>query len=227
VTSRVLTEGGREGGPAVTLRGFRACESGLGSATEQGMAAGLSDPSVRLIAGCVRGDREAFARLYELHASLVYTFALRLLHDRAEAEELVQDVFVQAWRQAATYREDRGTPAAWLLMITRSRGIDKLRSRRKRVETLQLMDAVERMPDLAAGDSGPSRAETKVTLGGALLELPPAQREVLELAYFEGLTQSEIAARLGEPLGTVKTRMRGGLERLRGLLAARTAAGHA
>jgi RNA polymerase sigma-70 factor (ECF subfamily) len=184
------------------------------------------DASVRLLGEIARGDRDAFARFYDLHATLVHTFALRILRERGEAEEVVQDVFVQVWRQAETYRADRGTPEAWLITLTRSRGIDKLRSRRRRDEMARPVDNPDRLPTSAVAESAAGQAEARATLGGALAELPAAQRSVLELAYFDGLTQSEIAARLGEPLGTVKTRMRSGLERLRGALTAgRQAAG--
>src|SRR5262245_48608940 len=181
------------------------------------LAPGLS---VRLLGEIARGDRDAFARFYDLHATLVHTFALRILRERSEAEEVVQDVFVQVWRQAGAYRTDRGTPEAWLITLTRSRGIDKLRSRRRRDEMLRPADNPDRLTEPAVAESVAGPAEARATLSGALADLPAAQRSVLELAYFDGLTQSEIAARLGEPLGTVKTRMRTGLERLRGALAA-------
>jgi RNA polymerase sigma-70 factor (ECF subfamily) len=188
------------------------------------MGAAVPDPSVRLIAEIARGDRDAFARFYDLHARLVHTFARRLLREPGEAEEVVQDVFVQVWRQAESYRADRGTPEAWLLTMTRSRGIDKLRSRRRRDEMVRSVENPDRLPEPAVDASAAGSAEARATLGGVLADLPAAQRDVLELAYFDGLTQSEIAARLGEPLGTVKTRIRTGLERLRGLLAARSGA---
>jgi RNA polymerase sigma-70 factor (ECF subfamily) len=189
------------------------------------MAPGAPASSPALVGGMARGDRDAFARFYDLHASLVFTFALRLLRDRAEAEEVTQDVFLQAWRQAGEYREERGTPEAWLLTMVRSRGIDKLRSRRRRHEVVPIVDD----PEGAGGGAVASEAaasEARVLAAGALAELSAPQREVLELAYFDGLTQTEIAARLGQPLGTVKTRMRSGLERLRAFLGAPpTAAG--
>ena len=180
------------------------------------------DVSVRLLGDIARGDRDAFARFYDLHAALVHTFALRVLREPAEAEEVVQDVFVQVWRQAETYSRDRGTPEAWLITMARSRGIDKLRSRRRRNEMVRPAENPDRLPEPVALESASGPAEARATLGGALAELPAAQRSVLELAYFDGLTQSEIAAKLGEPLGTVKTRMRSGLERLRGMLAGRS-----
>ena len=191
------------------------------------MDAAAPDASVWLLGEIARGDRDAFARFYDLHAPLVHTFALRILRERGEAEEVVQDVFVQVWRQAETYSTDRGTPEAWLITMTRSRGIDKLRSRRRRDEMVRPVEDPDRLPEPAVQASAVGRAEARATLGGALGELPAAQRSVLELAYFDGLTQSEIAARLGEPLGTVKTRMRSGLERLRGILATRSGAGRA
>jgi RNA polymerase sigma-70 factor, ECF subfamily len=184
-------------------------------------------PSVRLLAEIARGDHDAFASFYDLHAARVHTLALRILRERGEAEEVVQDVFVQVWRQAETYRIDRGTPEAWLITMTRSRSIDKLRSRRRREEMVRPVESPERLPGPVALESVSGPAEARATLGGALADLPAVQRSVLELAYFDGLTQSEIAARLGEPLGTVKTRMRSGLERLRGILAARSGAGRA
>jgi RNA polymerase sigma-70 factor (ECF subfamily) len=186
------------------------------------MGTGAPDMSVRLLGDIVRGDRDAFARFYDLHATLVHTFALRLLRERGEAEEVVQDVFLQVWRQAETYRSDRGTPEAWLITMTRSRAIDKLRSRRRRDEMVRLVENPDRLPEPAVPEGASGRVEARATLGGALADLPGAQRDVLELAYFDGLTQSEIARRLGEPLGTVKTRMRSGLERLRGVLAGRS-----
>jgi RNA polymerase sigma-70 factor, ECF subfamily len=188
------------------------------------MRAGVPDPSVRLITEIARGDRDAFARFYDLHAVLVHTFALRLLRERGEAEEVVQDVFVQVWRQAESYSAERGTPEAWLITMTRSRGIDKLRSRRRRGEMVRPAESPDRLSEPVVLESASGPAEARATLGGALSDLPATQRSVLELAYFDGLTQSEIATRLGEPLGTVKTRMRSGLERLRGVLSARSGA---
>jgi RNA polymerase sigma-70 factor (ECF subfamily) len=188
------------------------------------MSTGSPEESIRLLGEIAQGDRDAFARFYDLHAALVHTFALRILRERNEAEEVVQDVFVQVWRQAGAYSPDRGTPEAWLITLTRSRGIDKLRFRRRRDEMVRSADDPDRLPEPAVPDRAAGQAEARATLGGVLADLPEAQRSVLELAYFDGLTQSEIAARLGEPLGTVKTRMRSGLERLRGALAARSRA---
>lgn len=184
------------------------------------MAAELRDDPAVLVLQIARGDRQAFGRFYDRYGSLVFTFAMRLLRVRSEAEDLLQEVFLQAWRQAATYSPERGSPEAWLVTITRSRAIDKLRSMRKREKSIARTDTVEGTEIGARVESGAAQSEAKLVVQDALAGLPEAQRRVLELAYFDGLTQSEIAARLGEPLGTVKTRMRAGLERLRGLLAA-------
>ena len=107
------------------------------------------DVSVRLLGEIARGDRDAFGRFYDRHATLVHTFALRILRERGEAEEVVQDVFLQVWRQADTYSADRGTPEAWLITMTRSRGMDKLRSRRRRNEMVRPADDPDRLPEPA------------------------------------------------------------------------------
>jgi RNA polymerase sigma-70 factor, ECF subfamily len=184
------------------------------------MPADLPDNPILLLQQIASRDRDAFRRFYDRYATLAFTFALRLLGSQSDAEDLVQEVFLQVWRQAQTYSAERGSPEAWLITITRSRAIDKLRSRRRR-------DMVTLSPDEPLRGTGgaqmehPTQAsEAKLTVQGVLARLPEAQRLVLELAYFDGLTQSEIAARVGEPLGTVKTRMRAGLERLRGFLGA-------
>lgn len=167
------------------------------------------------------GDPAAFAALYDRHVRPVYSVALRILGDESDAEDLVQDVFAQVWRRSASYEAARGTVAAWLLTITRSRAIDRLRARRARpehaatadVSALEMVPSPDPGPDdevLAGEDAGKVRA--------ALARLPLLQRLALELAYFEGLTQSEIAQRLEEPIGTVKTRMRTGLLKLRDVL---------
>lgn len=180
---------------------------------------------VNLVRRIARGDREAFARLYDRYASLVFTFATRLLRSRSDAEDLLQEVFVQVWRQAESYAEDRGSPEAWLITITRSRAIDRLRSTRRREMSAVSLDEVKEAETGLSGDSVRTNTEARLMVRGPLARLPEAQRRALELAYFDGLTQTEIAARLGEPLGTVKTRIRDGLERLRGLLGGRPAEG--
>jgi RNA polymerase sigma-70 factor (ECF subfamily) len=143
----------------------------------------------------------------------------RVLRDPGASEEVLQEVFWQIWREAAQYDPRRGSPEAWLFMRAKTRAIDKLRSirRRERTFVLPLDEGVARAAAGGTGSAG-GGAEDRGVIQTALAQLPAAQRQVIELAFFEGLTQSEISARLGEPLGTVKTRARLGLERLRGVL---------
>lgn len=184
------------------------------------MAADLPDNPIALLQHIASGDPEAFRRFYDRYASLAFTFALRLLGSRSEAEDLLQEVFLQVWRQAQSYSPERGSPEAWLITMTRSRAIDKLRSLRRREMSPLAPDEPPRVEGGRPAEPPTQGSEAKLTVQGVLTKLPETQRIVLELAYFDGLTQSEIAARLGEPLGTVKTRMRAGLERLRGFLEA-------
>jgi RNA polymerase sigma-70 factor (ECF subfamily) len=163
-----------------------------------------------------RGDHAAFAELYDRQARLVYSLALRILQERVDAEDVVQEVFAQVWAQAGRYDASRGAVAAWILMLARSRAIDRLRARRARPETAAAADHAESVVDLAAAqDVELLSAEQVARLQRALAELPEAQRTALELAYYEGLTHAEVAARLAEPLGTVKTRIRQAVIKLR------------
>jgi RNA polymerase sigma-70 factor (ECF subfamily) len=168
------------------------------------------------------GDGDAAARLYDRHARAVYSLVLRILNDEGDAEDVVQEVFAQAWRQAARYDASRGAVGAWLLMMARSRAIDKLRSVRARPGSRGVDDpaAIDDMPaPLRDAPSAIIAAENARLVQRALAELPLLQRLVIELAYYEGLTQREIADRLEQPLGTIKSRLRLGLLRLRDALA--------
>lgn len=182
-------------------------------------ARGPSEEPAALIARIARGDREAFSRFYDAFAGAAFGLIRRMLRDPAAAEEVLQDVFFQIWREAAQYDPRRGSPEAWVVMRAKTRAIDKLRSIRRRDKTFvaPVDEAAARQNDPAAPNPAVA-AEERGLVQSALAQLPPAQRRVIELAFFEGLTQTEIAARLGEPLGTVKTRARLGLERLRGIL---------
>ncbi|HYR29236.1 MAG TPA: sigma-70 family RNA polymerase sigma factor [Thermoanaerobaculia bacterium] len=183
-----------------------------------------SVPTAALRPAVARGDVSAFEALYDRHASTVYAVLLRILCNADDAQEVLQETFVKAWTSAKMFDAVRGSEVAWLISIARSRGIDRLRSRKVRVER---EDEAGReiavrgaFVDRSTGADHAIQAEERVAVRGALAELPEAQRVALELAYFEGLSQSEIAARLGEPLGTIKTRMQLGMRKLRDRLQA-------
>lgn len=169
-----------------------------------------------LIRRMAAGDREAFGSFYDRYASLVYPLIVRIVRDRSDAADVLQDVFWEAWQSAASYDPGRGTPEAWMITRARARAIDRVRAVRRRGETFvaPVDEAVAAAPDAVGGDAA-ERAEDRGIVQGALRQLSLAQREVIELAYYAGLTQTEIAERLKQPLGTVKTRIRLGLERLR------------
>lgn len=167
-----------------------------------------------------RGDERALAELYDRYARLVYSLALRILQDCGDAEDVVQEVFAQAWRQASRYDIQRGTVAAWLLTRARSRALDRLRARRARPDLAGTsLHAVEIADSAGAADLQLVSAEQVARVREALAELPVSQRAALELAYYEGLSHAEIAARLDQPLGTIKTRIRLAMMKLRESLA--------
>jgi RNA polymerase sigma-70 factor (ECF subfamily) len=155
------------------------------------------------------GDDSGLAELYDRYAPLVTGLALRIVGDPADAQDVLQVVFLQAWRQADRYDTSRGAPEAWLCTITRTRALDQLRRRIGRKERPEATS----LPHMAT----PATVE-RLAVQRALSELSPTQRHALELAYYEGLSQSEIATRLGEPLGTIKTRIRRGMAVLRSAL---------
>lgn len=180
-------------------------------------AAGADRAAVDRVA---RGDHDALAELYDRHGRLIYSLAVRIVRDQGEAEDIVQEVFAQVWRQAARYRESRGNVVAWMLNVTRSRAIDRLRRRASRPQDAGGEAAVAEIADGApAVDQQLAWAGRAVQIRRALEELPALQRIAIELAFYEGLTHTEVAERLELPLGTIKTRIRQGLLQLRDRLA--------
>ena len=169
-----------------------------------------------LVQRVAQGDRNAFLALYDRHVARVYALAARMLGDRASAEEVTQDSFLKVWTRARAFTPSRGTLLSWLLTITRNNALDRIRleSRRPAVSEASLLDLEDGRPGLQAPGSGSEEARWR-TLRFALAELPDGQRQVIELAYYHGLTHSQMAEVLGLPLGTVKTRIRLGMERLR------------
>ena len=173
---------------------------------------------VELLKAIVARDEVALAQLYDRYRVILFGLLMRILNNREEAEDVLQEVFLQVWRKAEDFDEDRGRPFTWLVTLARSRGIDRLRTlgARERVAEASAREAPEEVSD-AATDA--FKSEQRGIVSDALAKLPDEQKRPLMLAYFDGLTQSEIATHLGAPLGTVKTRMRTGLIRLRELLA--------
>lgn len=163
-------------------------------------------------------DEAALAQLYDRYRLILFGLLMRILNNREEAEDVLQEVFLEVWRKAEDFDENRGRPFTWLVTLARSRGIDRLRTlaARDRVAEAGARAAAEEFSD-AATDA--FKSEQRGLINQALAQLPDEQKRPLMLAYFDGLTQSEIATRLGAPLGTVKTRMRTGLMNLREALA--------
>ena len=177
----------------------------------------LSDAD--LIGRAADGDARALEVLYDRYSRVVFSFGLRIVGDPQLAEELLQEVFFRAWQQGGSFRSNKGSFITWLLSITHNMAIDEVRKRRRRPQKADSEDPESVLA--AVPDSGPD-VEDEVWLGalrdtieGAMASLPPAQRQAIEMAYFRGLTQREIAEQLGEPLGTIKTRMRLGMQKLR------------
>jgi len=170
----------------------------------------------RLIASVAAGNQSALGELYDKSSRVAFGLVLRVVSDPAVAEEVTLDVYAQVWRQASAYDSSRGTPLAWLLTIARTRAIDRLRSgkqERQRSEPLEFAENIKS----PTGDPEQYSvlSEQQEMVRQAMAELSAEQREVIELAYYQGMSQSEIATTLGQPLGTVKTRTRLGLMKLR------------
>ena len=178
-----------------------------------------SASAATLLPSVARGNVSAFEAFYDRYAPTVYALLLRILANADDAQEVLQETFVKAWASAKMFDSMRGSEAAWLISIARSRGIDRLRSRKIRYEREdeagREVSIHSSFIDTNTGTDRAIQSEECRAVRAALAELPEAQRVALELAYFEGMSQSEIAARLNEPLGTIKTRMQLGMKKLR------------
>ena len=181
---------------------------------------------VHLMGRVAAGDQEAFAAIFDRHSPIVLGVLMRMMRDKSLAEEILQEAFLQAWRQAASYRPQKATPRGWLVMLARSRALDRLRADRARRGR---EDATARQGGAAAlvPAEGPKRLEEEErrrTVSSILERLPEAQRRCIELAYFDGLSHTQIAESLEEPLGTIKSRLRFGMQKLREVLTAEAGA---
>jgi RNA polymerase sigma-70 factor, ECF subfamily len=179
----------------------------------------LADEELMPLVG--RKDPEAFEVLYDRHGGVAYSLAYRIVGDRAAAEEVTQEAFISVWRSGARFDAARGSVRSWLLSVVRNRAIDFLRSKAGKAPKLDFDDdsVLEQRPAAERTEEEALRRETAGEIRGALGKLPGEQSKVIELAYFGGFSHSEIAEILGLPIGTVKGRMRLGLEKIRGELA--------
>jgi RNA polymerase sigma-70 factor (ECF subfamily) len=179
---------------------------------------------VALLDRIARRDQTALGELYERHCRLLFTLILRILRDRGESEDVLQEVFVRVWDRADSYNPALGTPAAWLVRISRNRAIDRLRARSVRADVHAPDGERSEQASDTTRSSDPEQyaasAEERRAIDQAMADLPPEQRTLIESAFYEGYTQSELAERFDLPLGTVKTRIRTGMQALRKALEA-------
>jgi len=191
----------------------------LGSPRDSREVSSRDQDWAALIDKIADGDQSALTALYDSTSRLVFGLILRVVGDRATAEEVVLDVYTQVWRQAATYDSKRGAPLAWIMTIARTRGIDRLRSSRHDLQNKEQLDSIgEARSATASPEEDTVMSERRKFVRSALELLSAEQREVIELAYYSGLSHSEIALKLNQPLGTVKTRTRLGMMKLRDTL---------
>ncbi len=189
------------------------------------MVAGISGSATADIALLTRiagRDAVALGALYDRHHRLLFSLILRILRDRGESEDILQEVFVRVWDRADSYSPALGTPSAWLVRIARNRAIDRLRARQVRANVAESFEDPPVAPDLTPTGNPEQLARTaehRRAILAALDQLPPEQRTLIDAAYFDGYTQSELAERFTLPLGTVKTRIRTAMQTLRGTLA--------
>lgn len=168
-----------------------------------------------------QGDRASFEQLYDRYAGVLFSTAYRVLNDQEAAEDVLQDVFVQIWDKAPTYDPARGKPLTWAVTMTRNKSINRLRSTHRRYrlqnEVERETEIMEQTPDRSSADAVDSAEKSRI-VRSAVMQLSKEQRQAIELAFFSGLTQAEIADELKEPLGTVKARIRRGMMKLKEII---------
>jgi RNA polymerase sigma-70 factor (ECF subfamily) len=181
-----------------------------------------SDPTdLSLLQRIVARDTAALAELYDRHGRLLFGLILRIVRDRAEAEEILQEALVRVWTRAETYDARMGGPLSWMVRVARNCALDRLRARRVRATVhapaidVAAVEAAVSGTDIQTPEAAVLDAERRRTVSDALAGLPAEQRQLIEAAFFEGYTHSEIAQRFGLPLGTVKTRIRAGMMAMR------------
>jgi RNA polymerase sigma-70 factor, ECF subfamily len=187
------------------------------------MGADLQDlPDDQLVARMTEGDVDALDVLYDRYARAVFSFAVRIVRDGRIAEEVLQEAFMRTWQQSGRFELNRGNYASWLLSITHNLAIDEVRKSQRRPQKADMVDITDvlrsEVDTTVNIEEAAEATELRETIRTAMSQLPDAQRRTIELAYFEGLSQREIAAFLNEPLGTIKTRMRLGMQKLKDVL---------
>jgi len=187
---------------------------------------GDSGKEAELLQAIARKDQSALGRLYDLYKRLLFSLCISILKDREEAEELLQEIFVQVWQKAPTYDPQKGSPYSWLVSMTRNKAIDRIRSKRWKQQQITDYETDNEIFSLIPADGATPLHATVAQQRSSMIQqtlhkIPDEQRSILNYAYFEGYSQTEIADKTGLPLGTVKSRMRQGLLKLRDMLAGR------
>jgi len=185
------------------------------SATDQTDSTLRASDDLALVRRMAAGDSEALGELYDRYAPVLLAIARRILGESGDAEEVLQEALVQAWSQAGRYDPARSSVSTWLVLLTRSRALDRFRSRGARERAVVAAEREAKSDTSSPAEANVLHEERRQRVREALSEIPPEQREVLELAFYEGLSQTEIAARTRTPLGTVKTRALLGMKKLR------------
>lgn len=183
----------------------------------------MPDDDAALLAAISRGDERAFLSLYERFSGPIYSLLMKMLQNQQDAEDVLQAVFLQVWKKADYYRADRCSAFTWLVLVARSKAIDRMRQRQRQSRTMEeaSLEGALHGESHESTASGAMQHESQAAVRSALERIPEEQREAIEMAFFKGMSQTEISETLSAPLGTVKARIRRGMLRLRGYLACR------